>query len=217
MATALWPESSTGSAAALRQALWLVRQALAAAGVDPNDLLDVEGDTLGLRPDADLRLDVTRFERWAAPGRHHDPEAAVRIYRGDLAEGLAHECFATERERLSDAFEDALALVARARVAAGDFAGARAAAERLVARDPLREEGHAVLIEVHAATGTRSQVVRQYRRLRAVLRRELDVDPLPETDAVYRRALGQTVEASRRRITAAFLRDPERAGLIARD
>ena len=118
------------------------------------------------------------------------PETAVELYGGDLAEGLGHDCFAAERERLADRYEDALAVVARHRLAAGDVDGARLAAERLIGRDPLREEAHEVLIAVHGLTGTRSQVVRQYRRLCEVLARELAEAPLPETDATYRLALG---------------------------
>ena len=97
-------------------------------------------------------------------------EAAVELYHGDLLEGLGHDCFAAERERLSDRFEDALAIVAERRLADGDVAGAQAAADRLLERDPLREEAHAVLIAVHGLIGSRSQVVRQYRRLHDVLR-----------------------------------------------
>lgn len=198
IANDLWPDGDGGSAASLRQALWLVRSGLATAGIDPDDVLEIEPETVGLRPAVSLRLDAARFEALlrSTPG---DPEAALRLYDGDLAEGLGHECFAAERERLSDLYEDALALVAVRRLDAGDLDGARVAAERLLARDPLREEAHAVLIAVYAATGTRSQVVRQYRRLRSILRRELDVDPLPETDAAYRRALRRSVETSRRR------------------
>ena len=116
-------------------------------------------------------------------------DRAVALYRGDLVEGLGHDCFAAERERLSDRFEDALAAVAVAELAAGDHEAARRAAERLLVRDPLREEVHAVLIEVYGLCGSRSQVVRQYRRLCSVLDRELDEAPLPETDAIYRLAL----------------------------
>ena len=79
---------------------------------------------------------------------------------------------------------------------AGDHEGARRAAERLLVRDPLREEVHAVLIEVYGLYGSRSQVVRQYRRLCTVLARELDETPLPETDAIYRLALSRTVDRS---------------------
>ena len=129
-------------------------------------------------------------------------ETAVELYRGDLAEGLGHDCFAAERERLSDLFEDALSDVGEQRLRRGDLGGARRAAEELLARDPLREEAHALLISIHGLTGSRSQVVRQYRRLRAVLDRELGVEPLPESEATYRLALVRTLERSRARAAA---------------
>jgi DNA-binding SARP family transcriptional activator len=96
-------------------------------------------------------------------------------------------------------YEDALAAVADKRLREGSLVAARAAAERLLARDPLREEAHAVIIAVHGLIGSRSQAVRQYRRLRAVLGRELGVEPLPETEATYRVALARTLERSRDR------------------
>jgi DNA-binding SARP family transcriptional activator len=196
IAVDLWPDAAAASAGCLRQALWLVRTSLASAGVDPDELLEVEPDLLGLRRGARIDLDVARFEA-ATRARPADAEAAIAIYTGDLVEGLGHDCFATERERLSDAFEDALAIAARQRLADGDVDGARDAAERLLARDPLREEAHAVLIAIFGETGTRSQVARQYRRLRDILERELDVDPLPETDSAYRAAMAATYDRSR--------------------
>ena len=149
----------------------------------------------GIRPTATVDLDTTAFETCLdGPGCTLD--TALALYRGDLVEGLGHDCFAAERERLSDRFEDALASVAVADLAAGDHEGARRAAERLLVRDPLREEVHAVLIEIYGLYGTRSQVVRQYRRLCTVLDRELDETPLPETEAIYRLALSRTVDRS---------------------
>ena len=85
-------------------------------------------------------------------------------------------------------------------LANGDHEGARRAAERLLVRDPLREEVHAVLIEVYGLYGSRSQVVRQYRRLCTVLARELDETPLPETDAIYRLAIDTEFVSERRRV-----------------
>src|SRR4026209_2333255 len=96
---------------------------------------------------------------------------------------------AADPERPAAAEGAAPAVVARQRLADGDEDRARSAAERLIARDPLREEAHEVLIAVHGMTGTRSQVVRQYRRLCDVLDRELAEVPLPETDATDRPAL----------------------------
>ena len=201
IATDLWPESLVAATGPLRQALYQLRTALIAAGLDVDAVLETDAETVGLRPEAIQSLDVARFE--ACTDEVSCPaEDAVRLYAGDLAEGLAHDCFAAERERLADRYEDALALVARQRLAAGDEDGARLAAERLIARDPLREEAHEVLIAVHGMTGTRSQVVRQYRRLCDVLDRELAEVPLPETDATYRTALARTIARSRERAAA---------------
>lgn len=210
IATDLWPDAPTAATGPLRQALYQLRTALVTAGLDPDDVLDSDPETLGLRAGAVGRLDSADFERCT-----EDPacgvEAAVLAYGGDLAEGLGHDCFASERERLADRFEDALAVVAERHLAAGAVEAARASAERLITRDPLREEAHTVLIAVHGLTGTRSQVVRQYRRLCDVLDRELGETPLPETDATYRQALRRTVERSRERAEAIDGR--RRAGL----
>lgn len=206
LAADLWPEASSSSSASLRQALWLIRTGLLSAGVDPDEVLDIDLDTIAVRSAA-IDVDVDRFDRHvrATP---RSPEAAVALYRGDLVEGLGHDVFATERERLADDFEDMLALAARQRLAGGDVEAAREAAQHLLGRDGLREEAHEVLIAVHGATGTRSQVVRQYRHLVDILRRELDVEPLPETVAVYRVALTRTVARS---MDAAILDDYERS------
>ena len=209
LAAELWPEAGVPSAASLRQALWLVRSSLTAAGVDADDWLEADQDTIGLHRDAAIELDVDRFERLATSADPGDHERALRVYAGDLLEGLGHECFAADRERLSDLYEDLLADVAEQRLEAGDILGARRAASELLLRDPLREEAHVVLIAVYGQAGTRSQVVRQYRRVCAILRAELAVTPLPETDAAYRLALA--ISASRSLERAADLPFENRA------
>jgi DNA-binding SARP family transcriptional activator len=212
IATDLWPESLVAATGPLRQALYQLRTSLIGAGLDIDDILEADAETVGLRPEAIRSLDVARFEACIEDAACA-PEDAIAMYAGDLAEGLGHDCFAGERERLADRYEDALAIVARQRLARGDEDGARLAAERLVSRDPLREEAHEVLIAVHGLTGTRSQVVRQYRRLCEVLHRELEEVPLPETDATYRAALARTIARSRERAVA--MERPAGAGLAA--
>jgi DNA-binding SARP family transcriptional activator len=210
IAADLWPDFDGPSASSLRQALWLVRTGLAASGVEPDTVLEVGQDTLGLRPELELETDVASFERLVAEGPA-SVGSALALYRGDLAEGLGHECFAADRERLSDLYEDALVALAEARLEAGDITAARTAATQVLARDPLREEAHSVLIAVYGRSGTRSQVVRQYRRVCEVLRTELAVAPLPETDATYRTALANTIRRSKDR-AAAMAADPTARG-----
>ena len=204
LAAELWPEAGNPSAASLRQALWLIRSSLSAAGIDADRWLESDQDTIGLHRDAALDLDVDQFERLATSGFPDDHERALRLYGGDLLESLGHECFAADRERLSDLYEDLLATVAQHRLERGDTGGARRVATDLLVRDPLREEAHAILIEVYGRAGSRSQVVRQYRRVCTILRTELAVTPLPETDAAYRAALA--VAAARSRERAAGMR-----------
>jgi DNA-binding SARP family transcriptional activator len=188
IATELWPDTSSGSSGSLRQALWLLKHGLAAAGAVPNELLLVDEETIALRPGIAADIDVARFE---ALLRHRPAglEEALDLYRGDLLEGVDLECFAAERERLADQYEDALADIATLWLRRGAVGAASEAALRLLRRDPLREEAHAVLIAGYGIAGTRSQVHRQYRRLRAILEQELGVEPLAETEAAYRAAL----------------------------
>ena len=200
LAAELWPEAGVPSAASLRQALWLIRSSLTTAGIDADRWLESDQDTIGLHRDATLELDVDRFERLATSETDEDQERAIRIYAGDLLEGLGHEVFAAERERFSDLYEDLLVTVAQQRLDSGDLAGARWAATELLGRDPIREEAHAILIAMYGHSGSRSQVVRQYRRLCVVLRSELSVTPLPETDAAYRAALARATVRSHERV-----------------
>jgi DNA-binding SARP family transcriptional activator len=198
IAADLWPDGTASSGAALRQALWLVRSGLSDAGVDPDALLEVDDVTIGLRASVLVDLDTVRFEALmqSRPSRSGE---AVALYRGELAEGLEQECFCRERERLADLYEDALADAATVFLARDDLEAAHDAAVSLISLDPLREEAHAVLIEIYGRSGARSQVIRQYRRLRSLLQVELGVEPLPETQAIFGAALQRTWLRSARR------------------
>ena len=191
----IWPDAGYGPSPRLRQALWLVRKALARAGVDPADILDVDDDAIGLRSWIGVDSDVAQFEEFLL---RQPPalDAAVELYGGEFAEDLGLDCLAARREHLADLYEDALASVAQARLAAGNLDGARRVATMLVERDPLREEAHAVLIEIYGETGSRSQVHRQYRRLSELLSAELEAVPLAETKVSYLVALARTTARS---------------------
>lgn len=196
IAADLWPDLGEAEASsALRQSLWLLKGAMGEAGVDPAAILGGDKERIGLQAEGPIDLDVARFEDYMLghPGR---VEEAIEIYGGDLAEGVSLECLARDRERLADLFEDALAEASQRRLHDGDLAGARDAAVRLLRLDPFREEAHTVLIELHGLTGSRSQVWRQYRRLRAILATELDVEPLPETDTAFRIAMRRAAARS---------------------
>ena len=112
--------------------------------------------------------------------------------------------------------EDALVALAEAKLDAGDVAAARAAATQVLARDPLREEAHSVLI---AAYGRRAARALRSFASTAVSACSLDgvrrSAPLPETDATYRTALASTIRRSKDR-AAAMAADPTARGPTAR-
>ena len=140
-------------------------------------MIESDIDSIGLRAELTVEHDVAEFERLVR-GRPGPPGGSpARSTAASSPRASPHECFARDRERLADAYEDALALAAAARLARGDLDGARAAALELLARDPLREEAHQTLIAVYGASGSRSQVLRQFRRLEALLDGEIGERP----------------------------------------
>jgi hypothetical protein len=73
---------------------------------------------------------------------------------------------------------------------ADEHDAAIAAAERLIALDPLREDGHRLLMQLFASVGRRAEAVRQFAICKDGLRRKLDVAPDAKTIA-----LAQAIQA----------------------
>ncbi|HSO06069.1 MAG TPA: BTAD domain-containing putative transcriptional regulator, partial [Pelomicrobium sp.] len=143
LAALLWPESAEEAArVSLRQALAAIRRAL---GHLAPQVLDADAEQIALAP---LRVDAGEFLRLAAASDIADLESSAALYAGDLLPGFDVKApgfdawLAAERERLRRRAVDVLARLADAREAAGDADGAVAAANRLLALDPLHEPAH---------------------------------------------------------------------------
>lgn len=192
----LWPELDPSAAVnnfhrtlhAARRALAPDQPALAAS------LLHLQGQVLALGTAEPLWVDVTAFEGAAAVAqRSDDPadcEAALALYRGDL---LPEDCYedwsAAPREALRETYRALLARLARMHEARGNDAGAIAALRRLIDAEPTHEDASLSLMRLYARLGQRQQVVRQYARLQAALRHELDSEPDPTTERAYQELL----------------------------
>ncbi|MFC6668232.1 BTAD domain-containing putative transcriptional regulator [Deinococcus radiopugnans] len=96
--------------------------------------------------------------------------------RPDLADWLL-----VWRERLDHRQTETLTGRATQQEDAGDLTGALATAQRLLDLNPVSEDAHRRLIRLHYLAGDRPAALRAYRRCVEVLRREIGVDPLPET------------------------------------
>ena len=214
LAFLLWPGSGEGQAQTnLRKVLHNLRRALP----DADRLIEIGPRTLRWRPDAPLWLDVEQFERAVADGR---PAEAVGLYAGDLLEGRQDDWLTAERERLAGLHADALERLARQHEQEHRWPEAIRCAERLVARDPLREEYHRLLIRLCQASGDRARAVRAYHVCATTLEDELGIEPAPETRAVYEALIvgGGQASISRAKVPGTpplVGRDDERARLVA--
>jgi DNA-binding SARP family transcriptional activator len=187
LAELLWGERGDSQARdSLKHALARVRAALDRDGVGP-----LEADRHAVRLDSRaVVVDVAEFERQLTEGSPEALETALAHYRGDLLDGVAvrdpafEDWLRVERARLRGHAEEAAAgLMARA-LAEGADDQAAAAARRLLALDPLREDACRALMRHHAGRGEAARALRLYAELRDGLQRDLAVRPEPETDAL---------------------------------
>jgi len=181
LAGSLWPEKGEDKArASLNTELWRVRQVLGAAGQS----LEMTRDTVALNLPAE-RVDIHKFRALAKRGDVSSLKEAVELYRGEFLEGCYADWCLLEREQLFDLLRGALEGLLRHHEARGELSEAISIAKRLNAYDPLREEIHRALMRLYAALGDRPAALAQYQSCKAILKRELGVAPMPETEALH--------------------------------
>lgn len=183
----------------LNTALWRLRRALEPDGRARATVVVAGRGSLAISPDCEVWVDAEEFERACRPrialgvdGWSPRDADAVRVavdsYAGDLLAGCDDEWVLAERARLATLHLAALARMALWHRRQGDLDGVVRFADRVLAREPLREDVHRLLIGAYAAAGHRDAAARQFERCRALLADELGVDPMPETLAALARA-----------------------------
>lgn len=91
------------------------------------------------------------------------------------------------RDRLAHLHASALEVLGNTLLAAERYGEAAETFERMVQREELHEAAYRGLMLCRAREGDQAGMIREYRRLQAVLRRELDAAPQPETMELFRR------------------------------
>jgi predicted ATPase/DNA-binding SARP family transcriptional activator len=186
LAALLWGEAAPARAAAsLRVALSALRRELGA------DLFLSDRVSVQLNPAFSLWVDAGAYQRAPAavvaagvsPVPADDPDAD--LYRGDLLVDFFDEWIVPLREQYRRLHLERLLGLAQALRGRSDYLQAIRVAERALAADATNETAHQHLIFCHLAAGDRAEAIAQYQRCRAVLQRELGVEPLPETTALY--------------------------------
>jgi DNA-binding SARP family transcriptional activator len=215
IARELWPdEESEESRTRLRASIYDLQRALPPPR---NHWLILEGESIAWNPAADIRIDVVEFEAAARdPARARE---AADWYRGDLIESAYDDFIVAPRERLRTLYERVLERLfadARRRRA---HAEATEWARAMLASDPWREDVVRRLMSVRFEAGDRAGAIAEYRRFAADLQAEIGVDPMPETQALFRSIVRG--DAAVERIagdgddTATSVRERERLPLFA--
>jgi DNA-binding SARP family transcriptional activator len=219
LAALLWPEaSSERSYASLRNTLGHLRAALGqASGRAQTAYLTVTHNTLALKPDAGLDLDLQtaeqaykraradRSSRAAPEGSASLPllQAAAAGYRGDFLAGFSlgdapgfDDWVGLQREVWRRRLALILDRLSEIQFAGGEFASAAETAARWIALDALNERAYRRKMRAHFAAGERGQALDTYAACRALLATELKAEPEPDTEALAAHIRSQHAAAS---------------------
>jgi len=159
---------------------------------------------IALCPQADVWLDVAEFDRLVGPGLSHAPERltdgdidglerAVLLYKADLLVDLSDDWALRARERYRRSFLNALYRLMQIATIRRQWNDGIGHAQRILDHDALREDVHRDLMQLFVASGQRALALRQFEHCRELLRRELAIQPMRETQALYRRIADSAV------------------------
>ena len=194
LAFLLWPDSTEKQARTNLRNLWhRLRRALPQA----ERMLHADALTLQWCSDPECWVDVALFESCLdnadqaseAEAKIAHLERAVALYRGDLLPGNYSDWLLAERERLAQAYGEALDLLASLHEERCDYGRAIGCVQALLRHDPLTEPAYARLMRLYALNNDRAAALHVFHTCVTVLRRELDVEPDHATQALYEQLL----------------------------
>ena len=208
LAGTFWPEMPEArSSRRLSQALWRIRHTLAHIPGAPDYIL-TEADTVRFNTQAPYWLDVEAFTHrvreagaFSITSSHlldHLArfEEAATLYRGDFLAGYYDDWIIMEREPLREMYLSLLWYLLIAHKGVGHYDKALAWARRLVAADPLHEEGQREVMRLCHLLGRSNEAIQQYEQYRDFLWQELHLEPTATTIALYREILAHAQAAT---------------------
>jgi DNA-binding SARP family transcriptional activator len=206
---AFWPED-TGQAAGnnLKAAVHSLRLSLNELSADQSNrqmVLFSEG-SYRINPEISLLIDVVEFGRLRDKGRllekeHRIYEAikeyekAECLYRGDYLEDEPYEDWTIlRRETLKDNYLFILNKLASHSLQTSDFENCIHYSQKILAKDPSREDAYRNLIRCYLKLSQRNQALRWYNMCWKAIKAELDTTPEKETIDLGESILNHRVE-----------------------
>ena len=203
-----WGESSDAQARhSLSTALWRLQRWLRPYQTKDIPYLLIEDEQVAFNRASAYWLDTAEFEQRISLARQMNganPDLtaaalshALELYQGELLEGCYADWCLAERDRLHQMYLQALVHLMIYHGGRKDYAQAIGFAQRILQDDPLREDVQRELMKLFALNQQPAEALLQYRRCEEVLREELGIEPMPETQAIFRQLLlGSATEAT---------------------
>ena len=195
LATLLWSRQTDEQARRnLRHCLASLRNALGSAA---DAVLEADRASVLLHAEA-IEVDVGALRQWANEDRTDALAEMAGLCQGELLADLSlreegfEDWLSLERETERKLQAEVLSRFAEGRLAQGDGEAAALSAEKLANLDPLDEAGQRLLMRCYAAAGRRSAALAHFQTSKALLERELGVQPEAETTA-----LAETIKAAK--------------------
>lgn len=190
LAGLLWPDVDEQRARrSLSTALWRIKVTLGreAASLAPQ----TSGAVVEIKLDPEA-VDALKFQ-WLLETAELHPQAdrlpmlreAESLYGGDLLDEYEDEWCDETRRYLRGQYANVLRQLSSIHTNQGQYTTAVQFARKLVAVEPLDEEGHRELVLLYHLAGDRGAALSQYETLRNSLRLELGVEPNESTTQLW--------------------------------
>lgn len=196
----LWPDADPSTAAiSLKVAAHNLRGVLEPdkENGSPGSWVICRDGTYALNPEGRIWIDVECLEQHWRAGKACEArgdlaaargefEAAEQLYSGDfLEEDLYEDWTLVRRERMRDVYLELVSKLAEMAAATGSHRDVIRYCHRIIDADPCREDAYRMLMQAHGALNQPARAGAWYAVCRSMLRREIGVDPSPETAATF--------------------------------
>ena len=193
----LWPEDEQEVAQPkLHIAISALRRSLNEGHISAPGYIVCKNRSYYLNPEAAIKTDVDEFLQCYRAGRQTEEgrvalyEQACRLYTGPfLSEDLYADWSFLQREQLSRTYLTMCRALTEHYLKTSCYEEAEKWATAVLKENRCDEAAHRQLIQIYAVQGRRSEALQQYQRCERVLREELGVQPLPDTQTLFQALL----------------------------
>ncbi len=186
-----WPECPENAGRnSLSTALWALRHDLAPLGIQPEEILHADRNSVWLEATR-IETDVAEFQTACARARAAPPPVrceelrrVVALYQGELLHGYSAEWLVPEQVRLAAQQDACLRELLDLLEERREWETAIELAARAISFNPLSEQEHARLCRLYLAAGRPALALQHYREMARVLQHELGRLPSAESEAL---------------------------------